>query len=159
MRSERQSRIKYPRQERPHNRAWGTWRRALKLWTRRNASNHRLKHPLGLWTQPSQHLNCYYESYISDDRRYLLRRTQDYYQIHQVLRSEGHHLHFSTTVHSSVRVPPTNSIPVSIYLTNTLIVNRKLLPQPFGQPRIPPAPHATFHDYLQSLEVWEYQLL
>ena len=137
-------------QERPPEKAWGTWRRACDLWATRNG---KLKRPLGCWLHPPEEQRMQWPAYYAPDEDSLYVRDTDNTTTCYFLSPD---MTASTSDGISADSIPSTSSPVSVVPHDDgWTVHGPLLPL---LPTISPSPPGTFMEYLQSLDPWESHL-
>jgi exonuclease III len=128
-------------QERPNEASWTIWRRFLN--TIANYHGY-LFTQLGPWLHPSAQLRRTWPILYSPSGDSLYIRSSDHYEVHPA----SHHRNFPYATAASVRVQPSDGIPVDVTETSY----GWLIPGNLAfAPSIPPTPPApTFDDYINQ---------
>ncbi len=139
-------------QDRPSKTEWKLWKKANSLWSN---AQEKLHQPLGAWLHTWTLQRQRHFAYMFKNR--LAIRMGDSYHIH---KRGCHRRYFSSGVVVPLKDLPLDAHPTdATYHTNHDAWTPHLHQSgPYVPPRLPPV-HATFDNFIQSLDAWELDLL
>lgn len=140
----------YPFQDKPNCKAWSHWRRSLS--TLMHLHSLTLISPLQEWTKSGSNLDCYWPYlYVVRTKTIYTQTTKANYAIYRQSNSS-----FYEPTHMETMEIPHSAIPITPQKQNNKFVLTQYFPR-IHIPNLPPS--STFHEYLQSLDPWEENLL